>query len=165
MKKLPINPQTYIYSVATLLIILVVYIIAKKTGIIRPKVIKKAAKELDSARAETKEDRAEKKTITKTLTTTAIFDPTTYKKVVKPRLLTVSSAQKCAKFLNDNLKGADDEEAIYGLFRKLTAIEQISQISDVYFGLYKEDLSTRLAKDLTKNEMQQLWQIINSKFE
>jgi hypothetical protein len=46
----------------------------------------------------------------------------------------------------------DDEAAVYGVFRDLSAKTQISQLSEYFFAKYNKDLKTFLQSFLSKNE-------------
>jgi len=57
----------------------------------------------------------------------------------------------------------DDEEAIYGVFRQLTYLSQISYLAQVFYGKYNQDLYGYLSNHLNTDELNTIANIV-SKF-
>ena len=57
----------------------------------------------------------------------------------------------------------DDEAAINNAFNQAQSQAQISQIADAYSRLYNADLLTTLQNNLSKSEVNQLWNLIRIK--
>jgi hypothetical protein len=57
----------------------------------------------------------------------------------------------------------DDEEAIYGVFRQLTYLSQISYLAQVFYAKYNQDLYGYLSNHLNNDELNNIANIV-SKF-
>ncbi len=79
-------------------------------------------------------------------------------------LLTVAGADYYAKQIN-NAFGItnDDEEQIYGVFRSMRYKSQVASIVTAYYKLFKKDLLTTLKSKLSKDELNEIINIIETK--
>lgn len=79
-------------------------------------------------------------------------------------LLTTSDANIIAKKINSAFGTFnDDEEAIYGVFRKLRYQTQVASIVDAYKTLFNQDLLTTLKSKLSDSEFYEVIRIIDTK--
>lgn len=79
-------------------------------------------------------------------------------------LLTAKDAEIIAKKIEDAWSvWGDDEEAIYGVFRKLRYQTQVASIVDAYKRLFNEDLLTTLKEKLSDSELNEIINIISTK--
>ena len=96
------------------------------------------------------------------------FDSSFYKDLMSNniiRILTPYGIEKYAKKIWD-AKGIpyltnDDESAVYGVFRSLSAKTQISQLSEYFFNKYNKDLKSFLQSFLNQNEFGNVATICN----
>ena len=146
----------YIYILVAVIILIVVFQIMRRTGLIKSKEQRKRSKE-------SQELKTEKKFIAQTLNSSDLFKPITFQSVSKTRLLPEETARQKAKdikrafgFLND------DEEQIYGVFRSLTDKIQVSQISFYYLAKYNSDMVGDLIDSLNKKELLTVWNIVQN---
>jgi hypothetical protein len=104
---------------------------------------------------------AEKKLIQATVNTQEYFKPTYFSSQPKSMLLSDATAKRLAEAIH-NAWGIfnDAEEKIYGVFRSLTYIPQVSQIAFYYFSEFGEDLAGDLISKLSKAELQTVYNII-----
>lgn len=84
------------------------------------------------------------------------FDPDYFKERHKKyycKSLTTEGAKGYATILY-NAKGYfnDDEEAVYGVFKQLSAKTQVSVLSDIFYQMYKKDLKAYLQSFMNQKE-------------
>ncbi len=129
------------------------YLMFKRLGLIRSKVVKALDRKVDENIIALTENQH-------------IFDPDTYKKREQSYAYNVpdSTAQNWA----DTIKKAwgffnDDEATIYNVFREITSQIQISQIADKYADTYQKDLLHDINSKMNNKERSYLWEIIKTK--
>lgn len=80
----------------------------------------------------------------KAASVTSKWDPNYYKRTTGTRFTDASATNLAKRIYNAWGIFNDDEEEIYGVFRQLTNLIELSQLCDKYFQLYGEDLYARL---------------------
>lgn len=122
---------------------------------------------------EEKEKEQQQQQVYQAQLTEQYFDPDYYKSRMKVykyvRLWTASSAKSLCVILY-NAKGIpyltnDDEDAVYGVFKQCSAKTQVSQLSQVFYEMYKKDLKSYLQSFLNKDEFGNVLAICNRMIE
>lgn len=141
-------------GISVFVIILFVFLLAKRFGLIFPK--SKSDKVWEDTIAE--EMQAEK-----TIMETPYLDPNYWREKGKSSL-NANVLEDWAEQLNDAFggwwTGGDDEPAIYSVFEEVGSGDVLSMVADVYGKMFKESLRGKLIDKLDTSELNQLVIII-----
>lgn len=136
-----------VYIAGFIIVLFVLYKILSGIGIIKTGKRKQQDKEKDAA--------------VEDLRTEQIFSPDYYKNK-KFKSLGSNAAGEYAKNIRKAIRGiGTDEELLYTTFNKLYNKCNVSEIAEIYFNKYKNDLQADLLNELTDKETVQLMNIIN----
>ncbi len=150
--------EFFIYGLIALVVLIFLYVTLKRLGLIRFK-----TKDEKQASKVKKEVKSEKKVITTTVNRSDWFNPALWSQGSKSKLLPEQTARDYASIIRKAIKGlGTDETAINGIFRKLTDKIQVSQIAFFYQSTNNRDLATDLTNDLSKKELQIMYEIIEN---
>jgi hypothetical protein len=139
----------FVKSIIVKVIIFLVIILAAYFLIIRPVLIKLNV--IDSAE-DRKRDKESKQLGT---STDSPFHPDYYKNKPGALLVTKATAEKIGDQINDAIGIIyDDENAVYGALRQLSAKTQLSFVADIFFQRHKMDLYQLLQRNLGEKELE-----------
>lgn len=159
LKNIKIPPQLFAYGLITLIVVWVLYLIMRRTGLIQSKEARAASKEKAAEEAQIKLEK-------QLLEDSEYFNPNLYKKTGYN--LSVILPEDSAKLYAKQIFNAwgiinDDEEQVYDVFRKIPNKITISQVSDMYSKMYKADLLGELIYRMSKTELAFIYRIIDKK--
>lgn len=151
-----INPKLLIYIGITVVILIVIYLVLKRVGLIKTRVEKQAI-------AEKKKINTDRKIIQTLVSRSDYFKPSFYKNRPIGELISEGEAKKYAEQIEDSWGLLnDDEEQIFDAFRALTSKAQVSQVADQYSKEFKADLAGELIDKLGKKELQIVYDITDN---
>lgn len=156
-----IKTQIALYGIAVIIIVVILFMLAKRFGLIRTKAQKEKAAKRQETREEKREEKQEEKAAPKTIRTSGLFNIHAYKDAPAYKLLPVPTAQSYAISLYKAMRGPGTREAkIYNVFKGLTYQPQVSQIAALYGAKYGLDVADNLAAELTDKELVYLIDIL-----
>jgi hypothetical protein len=146
-----IKKETIIYLAIALVGFLIIVQILRKVGLFSSKE-KRAAK---AAKAVAKKEKIIKKTQVKSanvsLQNSSGFSLNYFRG--KKNLLDDQTAQDYAKTLRKSMRGwGTKETTLMGVFENIKSLAQMSQVSYVYYKIYKRSLKNDILKELNKEE-------------
>lgn len=156
--------QLYFYIIGTVILLFVVYQTLKKIGLVRD--VTERRQDKMATRIEGAQER-EILTVVNNILKSKFFNPNFYKSANTNILLDNIKASQLSTELHSSFgwrfwNYGDDEERIYGVFRRLQNKTQISQLADEYFLNYGKDLAGVLVERLDRSELVKLMSVINT---
>jgi len=90
------------------------------------------------------------------------WDPSYWKTPGVKTILTINAAQLAAKTIWDAWGiFNDNEEQVYGVFRSLKTQAQVSEVAQLYYDTYHEDLLESLKNRLSESEFSVIAKMVN----
>jgi len=158
-----IPPQAFAYLLITLIVLITLYFVFKKVGLISDLTREEKAAEKEAkkrlAEAEKNSDIAEI-----VIRTDEAFNPLVWQSTKdKSDLLNEPLARQFAGQIEDAIgMFFDDESKIYKVFRSLKNRSQVSQVSFYFASMFDRDLSMELANNLSNDELAIILDIVNN---
>lgn len=160
-----IGTKAFLYTLAAIVVLFVVYQVMKRTGLIKTFAQRKTARLVEkSARNEkitTGTQKAQTKDVKILLSASDFFNPALWKDQSADLLMKQDVARSKATNIRSALKGpGTNESKVMKAFRNLTSKYMVSQIAFHYAANFKRDLLTDLVSDMNKTELNELYNII-----